>query len=284
MRKAGQKQAAATAAAARKAEQEAATSDVQRLLVSAQQQLRRLWHQQPVVSRQCKAPASSLDGAAPADGTVHTVSCIGLLLTPACLPTPTSHTPTPLYRLQYSVGVSDRTHAYQSTGPGPQPSAYGWLALAAAAGVAGLLVLGRNLQWPWGGGRRGEGGRWVRDRSLGGKMVFIPDAELPGSSNGKKPARPLYEDPEDEAPAAVSSTGGAAAAGPWANASPGVMPAGRKEEELPSWWKAPNFLVYTTFSRKDELQQRARMALRELEDAKLQVGWGGVGERGGVGS
>ncbi len=49
-----------------------------------------------------------------------------------------------------------------------------WVAflLALAAGL--YLVLGSSIKWPFGKRRRdGEGGRWVYDRSLGGKKVGV---------------------------------------------------------------------------------------------------------------
>lgn len=151
----------------------------------------------------------------------------------------------------------------------PTASAFWWLPLAAVAG--GLAVWQLVSRLGGRGGRR-SGGRWVRDRSLGGKMVFIPDADLPGSSNGGNKMRPLYEDPDDGA-AAAAAEAAAAGGGVWAAAS-SSQPAAKAaaEEELPEWWDEPRFLVYTTFSRKEELQRRARLVLRELQDAKLQVG------------
>ncbi|PRW60155.1 Golgi transport 1 [Chlorella sorokiniana] len=175
-------------------------------------------------------------------------------------------------RQMYSVGapVNRAELARMHRSPGiaaPTASAFWWLPLAAVAGGVALWQLASRLGVR--GGRR-SGGRWVRDRSLGGKMIFIPDADLPGSSNGGKKVRPLYEDPDDGA-AAAAAEAAAAAGGVWAAAS-SPQPAAKPSvaDELPEWWDEPRFLVYTTFSRKEELQRQARLVLRELQDAKLQ--------------
>ena len=155
-------------------------------------------------------------------------------------------------------------------GAGAAPSSLWWLPLAAVAGGVAVWQLASRLSLR--GGRRGAGGRWVRDRSLGGKMVFIPDAELPEAAGARK-VRPLYEDPDDGAAAAAAAEAEAAAGSVWATASGAAaqQQASGAEEELPGWWDEPRFLVYTTLTRKEELQRQARLVLRELQDAKLQV-------------
>ncbi|KAI3435813.1 hypothetical protein D9Q98_001871 [Chlorella vulgaris] len=172
----------------------------------------------------------------------------------------------------YSEGISDRRLAYGSGAP-PSPSPLGWVALAVAAGVMLLLAFGRKLRWPWGGGRRGAGGKWVRDRSLGGKMVFIADDFEPaGAAPASRRARPLWDDDSagsaGAAAASGSTAGGDADAGPWATAAP---PTASTAAE-PDWWQPPNFAVYSTASRKEELQRQARGVLRQLEDGKLLQG------------
>ena len=178
--------------------------------------------------------------------------------------------------LQYAEGIAaPRAQAY-SSGAAPQASPLGWAAVGAAVLVGALLAWGRNLRWPW-GGRRASGGRWVRDRSLGGRMVFIPDPE-PLEGGAARPARPLYEDPDAGAVPEAAPAGGAL--GPWSDAGPAAPAAAPRAFELPAWWEAPSRLVYSTPARKEELQRRARATLRYLQDQKLEVG--GVG-RGGVG-
>ncbi|PSC68311.1 hypothetical protein C2E20_8034 [Micractinium conductrix] len=173
----------------------------------------------------------------------------------------------------YSVGINNRQAAYCGSRP-PAASPYAWVPVALAGGAAALLLLGGRLRLPFGGERRGQGGRWVRDRSLGGKMVFIPDADLP--EGGAKQPRPLWDDLDGDdggatsAAAAAGSSGGSdGEAGPWATAAP---PTPAAQPVLPSWWQSPNFAVYATFARKDELQRQARQVLRQLEDAKMLQG------------
>jgi len=53
---------------------------------------------------------------------------------------------------------------------------------------------GALLKGLFGGKRDGEGGKWIRDRSLGGKMVWIPDAPASDSSAAYSPLPPTRED------------------------------------------------------------------------------------------
>lgn len=134
-------------------------------------------------------------------------------------------------------------------------SPLGWAALALAAAVAAAAVL--RLRLPWAGGRRGEEkGRWVRDRSLGGKMVFIPDVPIDAPSPGK--AAQLWGD--DAA---------------WGAAPPpaAVPPPAAAEAAPPAWWpaRAPA-PVYCSPARLEELQRTARAVVRDLEDAKVERG------------
>lgn len=60
----------------------------------------------------------------------------------------------------------------RSASGAPALSGVGWLALWAAGLAALYMLVGRKISWPWSGRQRGgQGGRWVYDRSLGGKMV-----------------------------------------------------------------------------------------------------------------
>ena len=80
---------------------------------------------------------------------------------------------------------------YRSTA-GPQVASAGWLSLVIAAVAVLLLVFWRQanamFQRVMRGNRDGDGGRWVRDRSLGGKMIWIPDAtSSPSASSAVSP-------------------------------------------------------------------------------------------------
>ena len=55
--------------------------------------------------------------------------------------------------------------------------AVGVAALIAAAGYACWFLLSRMWEW-LNGAQQGRGGRVVRDRSMGGKSVFIPNQPL----------------------------------------------------------------------------------------------------------
>jgi hypothetical protein len=61
--------------------------------------------------------------------------------------------------------------------------------------VLGVLVIFLVAFWGrikaiFTGSRKTEGGRWIRDRSLGGRMVFIPDDAPSGKSSNVTSALP----------------------------------------------------------------------------------------------
>jgi hypothetical protein len=146
-----------------------------------------------------------------------------------------------------------------------------------AGGVLLWLLVGSRFKLPWGQARRVEGGRWVLDRSLGGKMVFIPDAS-PAAAPHKAP-RPLWDDdsaPDTPASAAGAGPGAGLAAAAaadvdrWATAAAAPRPA--PPPGPPSWWDPPTFTPCPGATRREELQRQARATLRQLEDAKLLAG------------
>jgi hypothetical protein len=171
----------------------------------------------------------------------------------------------------YSVGVSGRSadarrgeySGYYGSGA-DAAGGLGW-AGAAAAAVALLLVATGRIRLPsWTRARRGGArGRWIRDRSLGGKMVFVPDDAAGGAG-----PRPLWgaDDDVPASPAAVTAaaSGAAAASAAAAAADPNAMP---------EWWAPPAPVRYGVgAARKEELAAAARRALRALEDAKVLRG------------
>ncbi|GMH32241.1 hypothetical protein BSKO_00075 [Bryopsis sp. KO-2023] len=93
-----------------------------------------------------------------------------------------------------------------------------------------------------GGGRRSTKGRWVSDRSLGGKQIFVP-----------------YEGRESEGlnPLAVSS----------APAEPEKV---EKEKivEIPEWWNPPGS-IFIPASVKEKAAIEARKLMRQLENTKV---------------
>lgn len=169
----------------------------------------------------------------------------------------------------YSVGVSGRPAPAAYYGhpirnrEAPVPFALSaiWLLLGAAI----LLYVSKklNLNLIFRGTKSGKRGRWVRDRSLGGKMVFIEDSGL------NKSSRPLWEDlPEDEefvAPKAI----------------PSYISEDEREQSTssrttastaPIWWAPPQGVKFVSATRKEDLQSQANSILRHIENKKIESG------------
>ncbi|KAI8108229.1 hypothetical protein M9434_006258 [Picochlorum sp. BPE23] len=171
----------------------------------------------------------------------------------------------------HSVGVSAR----------PPPSAYyghairqrdspvsaGMLLVWGMVGLGIFVVLKNKFGWTFPFGGMGQGtqksGRWVRDRSLGGKMVFIEDS--PSSSRRNQP-RPLWEDlPGDEDDSTVG-------------ALPGYGSDDVTEEQqqsvnkTPLWYAPPSGATYVSASRREELQKQANSLVRQLQNQKIESG------------
>ena len=176
----------------------------------------------------------------------------------------------------YSVGISGR----------PDPSSYysrpssavvdssplGWWVVVAALVGTSYAVWGHKLRKLWSQGGSSENGRWVRDRSLGGKLVFVPDV-----TDAPSP-RPLWVDDDDftselttaaTARAGPSTSSGATSLGT-TTAAGGGRASSSIEDVEPTWWAPPAPVGYVSASRKEELTKQARATLRELEDYKLQ--------------
>ena len=84
------------------------------------------------------------------------------------------------------AGRQVKTRARQGMPPAGAPApqslllmrdAVGVAALIAAAGYACWFLLSRMWEW-LNGAQQGRGGRVVRDRSMGGKSVFLPNQPL----------------------------------------------------------------------------------------------------------
>lgn len=134
----------------------------------------------------------------------------------------------------------------------------GILALSAATVALFGRQLGLRFRW----GRAPERGRWVRDRTLGGKLVFIPETE--SSTN----AQPLMSWDVDTSEARVSV---------------GVTdperyraldsPERTQPKGPPSWWApyaAPPLPV--SASTRQDASREGRALLKALEDSKLLGG------------
>lgn len=173
-------------------------------------------------------------------------------------------------KVVHSVGVSAR----------PPPSAYyghairqreapvsaGMLLVCGMVGVGIFVALKNKFGWTFSFGRIGQGsqksGRWVRDRSLGGKMVFIEDS--PSSSKRNQP-RPLWEDlPGDEEDIKVGALPG--------YGSDDVTEEEEQGVKTPMWYAPPAGAGYVSASRRDELQKQANSLVRQLQNQKVESG------------
>lgn len=138
--------------------------------------------------------------------------------------------------------------------------ALGWVAAAVAVGAGWVLIKNPGILKSMTGGNKK--GRWVRDRSMGGKMIFIPDEDdaKPSASRGKS-SSPLTEVTAADAAALTS------VAAKWGNASGGAGSA-VVDKAMPAWWDPPAY-SWVPEDRKVELGKEARRILKELNDAKL---------------
>ena len=96
---------------------------------------------------------------------------------------------------KYSVSARGRpapSAVYGSIRQRDSPLPAGMGILWGIAGVTMFMYLKNKFGWSfgklWGGRQTGATGRWVRDRSLGGKMVYIEDTKKPSAP------RPLWDD------------------------------------------------------------------------------------------
>jgi hypothetical protein len=179
----------------------------------------------------------------------------------------------PVYSIGISGGPAAREHlAGQIRSANPSP--LGWW-VAGLAAIAAIAALGRNivLKLPFfadwiARSRRlsGAGGRWVRDRSLGGKLVFIPDSEpVTQSFTPESSQRPLWSDADwglGEKPN-TESTG---------RDITSDTTDSKQHRVTPEWWAPPAPLRGVIASRKADLASQARATLKVLEDAKLLRG------------
>jgi hypothetical protein len=163
------------------------------------------------------------------------------------------------------------------------------LATAALLAVLGLTFKDKIAAFVnRGRGRGGQGGgRWIRDRSLGGRLIFVPDIDTfstssPDSGTTKSP-RPLWDDEEvggnpstnsngngysspEEAAFTSSSSSAAAAAASYSSSSSSSS----RKNLVPDWWSPPSTAVYSTAQRKEELKKQTRIILKQLQDEKLR--------------
>ena len=179
----------------------------------------------------------------------------------------------------YSVGVSARPppaayygHAIKQR---DAPLPYGMGILWGLVGLGVFLFMKNKFGWNFGHlWRKQEGGasgKWVRDRSLGGRMVFIPDSSTP------KTPRPLWDDlPGEEElkktrsiPGYISDSDEDDRTG---SSSRGEFSKVENKTSVPVWWAPPAGVSYVSASRKEELQKQAGSILRQLQNEKVELG------------
>ena len=177
-----------------------------------------------------------------------------------------------------------------SSGLSPEASSAFTTALALLAAAAAVAAVARRVSTgSWGGSRRKKG-RWVRDRSLGGKMIFVEDDDLSLSASKlrKSMNADLFLDEEGgggggEDPSDVAAARAAAAAAGGAGRK-ATTKQQQQQQQLPSWWSPPRSSSSSSSSsastrlerealaralREDPTLAAAAATLRRLEDSKL---------------
>ncbi|GFR48271.1 hypothetical protein Agub_g10136, partial [Astrephomene gubernaculifera] len=152
-----------------------------------------------------------------------------------------------------------------------------WIALGTALAVAYRSQLG---EWLRSGGRRRKsaGGKWVYDRSLGGRKVWVPDSSSFGGptsavSLSEKAGRSL----KDEEFERLASFAAAARTGGSSTSSSTSSPSGSSSltsssdaaaTEPPAWWDPPPVLYAPAAVKAARAEEAARL-LSRLESAKV---------------
>lgn len=169
----------------------------------------------------------------------------------------------------YSVGVTAR----------PPPSAYYGHSIRQRDSplpigmtlVWGIVAFGivwflkNTFGWTLPGRGRTQGGmrgRWVRDRSLGGRMVFIEDSAAP------KTPRPLWDDLPGEEELKETKT----IPGYISDTDEVEQPTTASKRSIPVWWAPPEPVKYVSKTRKEELQKQADSLVRQLQNEKIELG------------
>ncbi|GIL85385.1 hypothetical protein Vretimale_10668 [Volvox reticuliferus] len=137
------------------------------------------------------------------------------------------------------------------------------------SGILAALVAAyrsRLLTWLMAGpGRRATGGKWVYDRSLGGRKVWVPDSSsfagpTSATSLSEKAGRSL-KDEEFERLASFAAAARTAPASETTTSSAGTF-------SLPPWWDTPPVL-YASPAKKTAKAEEAARLLSRLESAKV---------------
>ncbi|KAK9862924.1 hypothetical protein WJX84_002488 [Apatococcus fuscideae] len=159
--------------------------------------------------------------------------------------------------------------------PRPQ-TGLGWAVLALVIAGLSKSMFGWQLpRWMQGGQGRAKGGRWIQDRSLGGKLVFIPDEEVTPSrkqepfSDWKVSSTPQKTPGTAEAAGRAESGAEASTSASLAfGAGPQAAAQQQSVGQLPQWWDPPPATA-STASFKEEAQRRAQLLTRTMEERKV---------------
>ena len=201
-------------------------------------------------------------------------------------------TPTPAQQPRYRPGPSSYS---SSSSISPEATSAITTGLALLAAVAAITAIARRVSTGSWGSRRKKG-RWIRDRSLGGKMIFVEDEFADSASKLRKSMNAdLFldgEGEEDPSKVAASRVAAAASAADGASRKATTTMAATKQQQqqqLPSWWSpprsSPSFPAASSSSsppstrferdaaaaalREDPTFVAATATLRQLEDSKL---------------
>jgi len=112
-----------------------------------------------------------------------------------------------------------------------------------------------------GGGKKKEGGKWVSDRSMGGREVFVPDDPARASSAPRQqPKQRELKLPERSF--TLSGTHVVSVAGSRRRAAASM-------NTEPDWWMEPRAPMYVHPNQKEQGTQVAKQLLKQLQDAKI---------------
>ncbi|GIL60426.1 hypothetical protein Vafri_15018 [Volvox africanus] len=138
------------------------------------------------------------------------------------------------------------------------------------SGILAVLVAAyrsRLLTWLTAGrGRRTAGGKWVYDRSLGGRKVWVPDSSsfagpTSATSLSEKAGRSLKDEEFDRLASFAAAARTASSSSETTTSSSGAF-------SLPSWWDPPPVL-YASAAKKAARAEEAARLLSRLESAKV---------------
>eukprot|EP01026_Neomeris_dumetosa_P046182 TRINITY_DN39284_c0_g1_i1.p2 TRINITY_DN39284_c0_g1~~TRINITY_DN39284_c0_g1_i1.p2 ORF type:complete len:373 (-),score=62.69 TRINITY_DN39284_c0_g1_i1:57-1100(-) len=147
--------------------------------------------------------------------------------------------------------------------PSPQQYRTGIIVLIIAGLIVLMIIFRERLLTFFRIERRTQGGRWVSDRSLGGKMVFVADSpkeeivvkqEVFDSS-----LRRLRQKEGGGWVAAISSDDEREMEVP-------------QQKQLPSWWDVPPPKPFVSETTKENYRKQAQMVLKTLEVGKMTRG------------